>query len=114
MSHVRRTIVRKLVERYPLDVSPDALITEIYRGSCEPEFARQALSVQIHNLRLLLRQYGWTIPASKPGRGNTSQYRLEPLRIENPVDIAIDTSGTASSSDAQDQPTKGQSDDRSL
>lgn len=79
LSNVRRTIVRKLVERYPLDVTPDSLIAEIYRGSCEPEFARQALSVQVSKLRVLLKPYGWTIPASRPGRGNTSHYRLEQL-----------------------------------
>lgn len=79
LSLVRRTIVAKLVERYPLDVSPDTLIAEIYRGSREPEFARSALSVQVSNLRVLLRPYGWTIPSSRPGRGNTSHYRLEQL-----------------------------------
>lgn len=79
MSPVRRTIIAKLVERYPLDVSADALLFAVYSGAREPEFARQALSVQLHNIRLILKPYGWTVPQAPGGRGNTAMYRLEPL-----------------------------------
>lgn len=79
LSTVRRAIVTRLSRSYPRSVSADDLITAIYSGTREPEYARQALSVQLHNLRLILRPYGWTIPRAPGGRGNTAMYRLEPL-----------------------------------
>lgn len=78
-SHVRRTIVRKLSDRYPAGVPADDLLIAIYSGSREPESARGALSVQIATLRRILPAYGWTIPQATGGRGNTAIYRLEPL-----------------------------------
>ena len=79
MSILRRTIVRQLVDRFPLALSPEALIAEMYRGSREPEYARVVLSIQMLKLRVILHRYGWTIPTNKSGRGNVAQYRLAPL-----------------------------------
>ena len=79
LSFVRRTIVRRLVDRYPLGVPADAIIEAIYSGAVEPDNARQALTVQLSHLRLILSRYGWTIPPAAGGRGNTAIYRLEPL-----------------------------------
>lgn len=77
LSTVRRTIVNRLAKSYPRAVSAETLLVDIYSGSTEPEFARQALRVQLHNLRLILHRYGWTIPSADGGRGNTAMYRLE-------------------------------------
>lgn len=74
------TIVRSLVDAYPQGVPADHLLFQIYGGSSEPDTARGALSVQIGRVRTSIERFGWTIPRSKPGKGNTSIYRLEPCR----------------------------------
>lgn len=76
---VLRTMLNKLVRSHPNGVGGDEMIAEIYRGAHEPEFARVAVSVQMRNLRKIINESGWTIPTSRPGRGNKSVYRLVPL-----------------------------------
>lgn len=76
---VPRRIVMLLSEIYPRPATPDFLIEEIYRGTREPDTARAALSVQMNRLRDKLAIHGWTVSQGKPGRGNTSLYRLEEL-----------------------------------
>lgn len=77
MGIVARTIIGALVKAYPRGISAGDMLSIIYSGSREPEFARSALQVQITRLRDKLPAYGWTIPRGRPGRGNTSTYRLE-------------------------------------
>lgn len=79
LSTVRRAIVNRLSRSYPRAVSADDLLADIYSGSREPDHARQALTVQLANLRHILRPYGWTIPPADGGRGNLAMYKLEPL-----------------------------------
>jgi hypothetical protein len=80
LSAVRRTIVNMLERAYPREVSAELLISEIYRGSHEPQTASEGLIVQISILRKILPAYGWTIPKSTNGRSNTGRYRLELLK----------------------------------
>lgn len=87
---VLRTMLNKLVRNHPNGVGGDEMIAELYRGSREPEYARVAVSVQMRNLRRIINDSGWTIPTSRPGRGNKSVYRLVPLppasRMTNDTD----------------------------
>lgn len=79
LAAVPRTIVNKLVRAYPRFVSAEALVAEVYSGSHEPDFARSAISVQLSRVRDKIAPYGWTVTRGRPGRGNTSSHRLEPL-----------------------------------
>ena len=101
LSTVRRTIVNRLARSYPREVSAEDLIEAIYTGSREPEHARQALTVQLANLRLLLRPYGWTIPRAPGGKGNHAFYKLEPMAVAKPVDTALNPEQPVRSSMSQ-------------
>lgn len=79
LSAVRKTIVSRLARSWPRAVSAEDLLMDIYSGSREPEHARMALTVQMANLRHILRPYGWTIPRAPGGKGNIAHYKLEPL-----------------------------------
>lgn len=72
-------MLNELVRHYPKGVEGDQMLRELYRGAKEPEYARVAVSVQMRNLRAILNKAGWTIPTSKPGRGNRSIYYLVPM-----------------------------------
>lgn len=39
-----------------------------------------SVPVLMRRMRKKLAAYGWTIPKSRTGRGNTAEYRLEPVR----------------------------------
>lgn len=80
---VLRTMLNKLVRNHPNGVGGDEMIAELYRGSREPEYARVAISVQMSHLRKRINESGWTIPTSRPGRGNKSVYRLVPFVAPN-------------------------------
>jgi len=79
LATVPRTIVNALVDAYPRAVTAGFLIQVIYAGSREPETALTSVHVQMHRIRKKLSEHGWTVPNRKPGRGNTSQYRLEAI-----------------------------------
>lgn len=79
LAAVPRTIVRTLARSYPRPVPVDRLIGAVYSGAHEPEWARSAISVQLSRIRDKIALYGWTVSKGRPGRGNTSEYRLEPL-----------------------------------
>jgi hypothetical protein len=79
MGFVPATVVGMLIDAYPRGVTAEFLISEIYRGSREPETAMDALRVQLSRIRDRFAQHGWTVSRGKPGRGNTSLYRLEEL-----------------------------------
>lgn len=95
---VLRTMLNTLI-RSPNGVGGDEMIAEIYRGAHEPEYARVAVSVQMRNLRKIINESGWTIPTSRPGRGNKSIYRLVPL--ERSSAMTNDTGGRAPDNRAQ-------------
>lgn len=80
LATVPRAIVNALVKAYPRALSADALISAVYSGAREPEYARGAISVQLNRIRDKLALYGWTVSRGAGGRGNTSMHRLEPLQ----------------------------------
>lgn len=79
MGSVPRTIITALAEAYPRAVGAEHLIERVYQGDNEPAWARSGISVQIYRIRKKIEPFGWTVTKGRPGRGNTSRYKLEPL-----------------------------------
>ena len=61
----------------------DALIERVWAGAREPENPSIIIRVRTHDLRAKLHRYGWTIPASRGGRGKPGLYKLEPCEMSD-------------------------------
>lgn len=87
MSIMQLTILKRLIKAYPSSVATDKMQDHVYSGVGEPPMTvSNIMAVQMGRLRLKLRQYGWSIPTERGGRGNHARYRL--IKVEELPDAS--------------------------